>query len=103
MGTGFNISSEFRVQGSKFYNLQYRNRRTFFANTVNSELCTMNCIYGEPAGTRTQDTRLKRAVLYQLSYRPALAVFFKAAYINKELLLLSINFTFLPFRSPCIP
>ena len=26
---------------------------------------------GEPAGTRTQDTRLKRAVLYQLSYRPA--------------------------------
>jgi hypothetical protein len=26
---------------------------------------------GEPAGIRTQDTRLKRAVLYQLSYRPA--------------------------------
>ena len=25
---------------------------------------------GEPAGTWTQDTRLKRAVLYQLSYRP---------------------------------
>ncbi len=28
-------------------------------------------VLGEPAGTRTQDTRLKRAVLYQLSYRPA--------------------------------
>ena len=25
--------------------------------------------YGEPAGTRTQDPRLKRAMLYQLSYR----------------------------------
>ena len=25
--------------------------------------------YGAPAGTRTQDSRLKRAVLYQLSYR----------------------------------
>ena len=24
---------------------------------------------GEPAGTRTQDPRLKRAMLYQLSYR----------------------------------
>jgi hypothetical protein len=27
-------------------------------------------LLGEPAGIRTQDTRLKRAVLYQLSYRP---------------------------------
>ncbi len=26
-------------------------------------------IYGEPAGTRTQGPRLKRAMLYQLSYR----------------------------------
>jgi hypothetical protein len=26
------------------------------------------CSYGEPAGTRTQDPRLKRALLYQLSY-----------------------------------
>ena len=26
-------------------------------------------IYGEPAGTRTQDPRLKRAMLYRLSYR----------------------------------
>ena len=26
-------------------------------------------IYGEPAGGRTQDPRLKRAMLYQLSYR----------------------------------
>ena len=26
------------------------------------------CDYGEPAGTRTQDPRLKRALLYQLSY-----------------------------------
>ena len=25
--------------------------------------------YGEPAGPRTQDPRLKRAMLYQLSYR----------------------------------
>jgi hypothetical protein len=41
-------------------------------------------IFGEPAGIRTQDTRLKRAVLYQLSYRPALAVFFKDANINKD-------------------
>jgi hypothetical protein len=40
---------------------------------------------GEPAGIRTQDTRLKRAVLYQLSYRPAHAVLFKEAYISKEL------------------
>ena len=44
---------------------------------------------GEPAGTRTQDTRLKRAVLYHLSYRPALAVFIKDAYISKEMLSLS--------------
>jgi hypothetical protein len=42
-------------------------------------------VTGEPAGIRTQDTRLKRAVLYQLSYRPAHAVFFKEAYISKEL------------------
>jgi hypothetical protein len=53
--------------------------------TQNSQLL----IFGEPAGIRTQDTRLKRAVLYQLSYRPALAVFFKDAYLNKEKLLLS--------------
>ena len=33
-----------------------------------SHLLRLN--HGEPAGTRTQDTRLKRAVLYQLSYRP---------------------------------
>ena len=26
---------------------------------------------GGPAGTRTQDPRLKRALLYRLSYRPA--------------------------------
>ena len=26
-------------------------------------------IYGEPAGARTRDPRLKRAMLYQLSYR----------------------------------
>ena len=26
-------------------------------------------LYGDPAGIRTQDTRLKRAVLYRLSYR----------------------------------
>ena len=26
------------------------------------------CACGEPAGTRTQDPRLKRALLYQLSY-----------------------------------
>ena len=26
-------------------------------------------ICGDPAGIRTQDTRLKRAVLYRLSYR----------------------------------
>ena len=26
-------------------------------------------VNGEPAGTRTQDPRLKRAMLYQLSYR----------------------------------
>jgi hypothetical protein len=32
-------------------------------DTVVAELC------GEPAGTRTQDPRLKRAMLYQLSYR----------------------------------
>jgi hypothetical protein len=28
-------------------------------------------LYGEPGGIRTHDSRLKRAVLYQLSYRPA--------------------------------
>ena len=34
-------------------------------------LCTLQYfLIGEPAGIRTQDTRLKRAVLYQLSYRP---------------------------------
>ena len=42
------------------------------------------CLIGEPAGIRTQDTRLKRAVLYQLSYRPAHALFFEEAYISKE-------------------
>ncbi len=26
-------------------------------------------LYGEPAGARTRDPRLKRAMLYQLSYR----------------------------------
>src|SRR5947209_16445327 len=26
--------------------------------------------YGEPAGTRTRDHRIKSAMLYQLSYRP---------------------------------
>ena len=60
---------------------------------INSQLKTHNVyLYktGEPAGTRTQDTRLKRAVLYQLSYRPAHAVFFKEAYLNKELHILSI-------------
>ncbi len=47
---------------------------------VNFEIriCYMN---GEPAGIRTQDTRLKRAVLYQLSYRPASP---QDAYIIKE-------------------
>ena len=30
-------------------------------------------IDGEPAGTRTQDPRLKRALLYQLSYGLSLA------------------------------
>ena len=29
----------------------------------------MLLMYGEPAGGRTQDPRLKRAMLYQLSYR----------------------------------
>jgi hypothetical protein len=28
-----------------------------------------NELSGEPAGTRTQDPRLKRAMLYRLSYR----------------------------------
>ena len=55
-------------------------------------------VTGEPAGTRTQDTRLKRAVLYQLSYRPALAEFFKAAYHNKEPLSLSTQKTYFAFR-----
>jgi hypothetical protein len=33
----------------------------------------MTC--GEPAGTRTRDHRIKSAMLYQLSYRPAAARF----------------------------
>ena len=38
---------------------------------------------GEGRWTRTIDTRLKRAVLYQLSYRPAHAAF-KETHISKE-------------------
>ncbi len=29
------------------------------------------CFHGEPGGTRTRDHRIKSAMLYQLSYRPA--------------------------------
>ena len=37
-------------------------------------------MYGEPAGGRTQDPRLKRAMLYQLSYRLLLPIDFSTSY-----------------------
>jgi hypothetical protein len=70
-----------------------RASRKILLCTVPSVLCTAFKI-GEPGGIRTHDSRLKRAVLYQLSYRPALAVFFKDAYSNKYLQLLSTEFMF---------
>ncbi len=36
------------------------------------------CKIGEPGGTRTRDHRIKSAMLYQLSYRPAVRNFCSA-------------------------
>ena len=47
---------------------QYHFRITGLFLRFGSYWCNCFIIFGEPAGTRTQDPRLKRALLYQLSY-----------------------------------
>jgi hypothetical protein len=37
-----------------------------------------NQAIGEPAGTRTRDHRIKSAMLYQLSYRPAFSLWHRS-------------------------
>ena len=41
---------------------------TFATKAKNAEAKHILLRHGDPAGTRTLDTRLKRAMLYQLSY-----------------------------------
>ena len=40
-----------------------------FSATILPRTISKSAKFGEPAGTRTQDPRLKRAMLYRLSYR----------------------------------
>lgn len=53
--------------------------------------------YGGPAGVRTQDLRLKRALLYRLSYRSKPFVFMTREIIYKNLILSNVFLTFFVF------
>jgi hypothetical protein len=52
---------------------------------------SMRSLYGGPAGTRTQDTRLKRPLLYQLSYRPTNNIIPTLTYDRKRLTLITLH------------